>query len=177
MSEEFRTRIALTLQRKFLKMLRSSKIFPVGRYDGAASTTISRSQFRHCHNVRANDTRYNSRVPTKTYYNVSHNRPHVTLAEFLLAQIHADLYTRECCDCAVTWFIASQDYHSLSEQKSASLLWPLSVFFLRILATFLSGLWLSAMVYETNLGFVIVHKNCNVYIKDQDRLIINNSHQ
>lgn len=82
----------------------------------APTTTISVSQFCHCHDLRANDTRCNSRVtvsPNKGF-NVSHSIARVYAGAILaLAQIHADPYTHECCECAVTWFITPQDYHSL----------------------------------------------------------------
>jgi len=172
MSEEFRTRIALTLQRKFLKMLQSSKIFPAGgrrrrrQYPVHNFVTVTFFVLMTLDTIRA------YRHPTMRLWRFAHNRSHVTSAQFLLAQIHADPYTREYCECAVTWFITSQDYHSLSEQKSASLFRPLSVFPLETFVTFLSSLWLPATVYGTNLEPGILDKKCNII--DQDSVKVKN---
>jgi len=89
----------------------------LSRWQTTVSTTMSVSQFCHCHDLHANNTRCNSRVP---YYPTKDLTVHTSSpaftparAQFLLAQIHADPYTHEYCECAVTWFITPQDYHSL----------------------------------------------------------------
>lgn len=85
------------------------------RWQTTVSTTISVSQFYHCHDLRANNTRCNSRAPCHPTKGLTVHTPSpaFTPARFLPAQIHADPYTHEYCECAVTWFITPQDYHSL----------------------------------------------------------------
>lgn len=132
----------------------------LSRWQTTAPTTISVSQFCHCHDLRANDIRCNSRVlchPTKalTFHVPS---PAFMSAQFLLAQIHTDPYTHECCECAVTWFITPQDYHSLPGAETR-LFSDLSVFPLGTTVTPLSGLWLPATVYGASLQFGILCGN------------------
>lgn len=83
--------------------------------------------------------------------------PAFTPVQFLLAQIHADPYTHECCECAVTWFITPQDYHSLPGAETR-LFSDLSVFLPRTTVIPLSGLWLPAIVYgeRVSLQFEIL---------------------
>lgn len=97
MSEEFRTRIALTLQRKFLKMLQSSKIFRAGgrrrrrQYPVHNFVTVTFFVLMTLDTIRA--YRHPTLHPTMRLWRFAHNRSHVTSAQFLLAQIHADPYT------------------------------------------------------------------------------------
>lgn len=157
MSEEFWTRIALTLQRKFLKMLRSSKIFPGAgrrrrrrRYPFRNFVTVTTLVLMTPDAIRA----YHA-SPTKGH-SVSHSIARVYAGAILApAQIHADPYTHECCECAVTWFITPQDYHSLPGAETR-LFSDLSVFLPRTAVTPLSGLWLPATVYGASLQFGIL---------------------
>lgn len=90
------------------------------------STTISVSQFCHCHDLRANDTRCNSRVPPNKGFNVSHSIARV-YAGAILARANPcrSIYSRVLRMCGHLIYYPSR--LSLPSWSRNPLLWPLSL--------------------------------------------------
>lgn len=80
----------------------------LSRWRTTTSTTISGFVTVTFFVLMTLDTIRAYRHSTMRLLRFTHNRSHVTLAQFLLAQIHADPYTRECCECAVLIYYSSR---------------------------------------------------------------------